>query len=782
MFKKSTNGTLSFSGSHCWTDGLRVNYFNRLIDWCSAENSTWIIDHLTNDTPLDTPVVLVTDYCDIFEAIYSKYGIGRKFSPAIVSISSRCNESSNAWKLFMDVDRLKNARQRGHSLQTIYKVLQPKFLVSVLIEEGFEDLFNTKQLLKLFSKHGCLTTIYKIRSNSDLFVIMKSISSEKQTMQVYVLCSRTETSKTVKMASSFGLFTRSRLSWVIYVTDWLSSLKESLDNLIRYDTKMLIVHQKYTDELIYDLKYFIEVIMLRIPGTWTEQKTCDKCEEMATMTAIYRIAYQPGIRYNFRLECTARWDLWLQLEILNDYSIWGPQFTQMTGIHFNITTVFKHPSIDRRPQSTCSVVNSRDCNDKMDVAFKYEGYLANILHLLQDIYNFTYTISESPDKAYGVWNNGKWNGVIGELVTKRADIALVTLDYQGHRAAAVDYLSTPVLYHSAKMIFRKPAYSSTDFYLHPWRTMYIKPFEATVWMFMLFTTVLCALVLTLIELSYETTGSGPANTLKPYNTFTNPFDNLMYMYQTIVQQGWDVTPDRIPSRVVVISFTIYSIMMYAGYAGVLVSHFVVSGPPKPFESLSDLASNSLYKIGTVDNTSHVSFFRDSRSKFGRQIWNRMKSDEQNLVSTTQELLNRIMTTNFVGIEHDEDIDYLTSTNCSFVGLSDDMLPRHIPSTIALRKNSPYTEALSNRLRILSETGILKRTLDNFLVSDICAQKTNDDKNRERASVKFEDVVVPCLIMVSGLSISMVMTMVETLCAKWRRFSLKERHRHVEDDE
>lgn len=48
----------------------------------------------------------------------------------------------------------------------------------------------------------------------------------------------------------------------------------------------------------------------------------------------------------------------------------------------------------------------------------YEGYCIDLLRMIAGILKFNYTIHEVADKSYGSKEiNGKWNGLVGELMT-----------------------------------------------------------------------------------------------------------------------------------------------------------------------------------------------------------------------------------------------------------------------------------------------------------------------------------------------------------------------------
>ena len=54
-----------------------------------------------------------------------------------------------------------------------------------------------------------------------------------------------------------------------------------------------------------------------------------------------------------------------------------------------------------------------------DGGISYKGYCIDLLNELARMLKFTYEIYPSPDGKYGaVTENGTWNGMVGELVSK----------------------------------------------------------------------------------------------------------------------------------------------------------------------------------------------------------------------------------------------------------------------------------------------------------------------------------------------------------------------------
>jgi len=75
----------------------------------------------------------------------------------------------------------------------------------------------------------------------------------------------------------------------------------------------------------------------------------------------------------------------------------------------------------------------------------FEGFLVDMLKDLSKMLDFTYTIHENPDKRYGQNKGGTWTGMIGEVISGEADIALADMTITSTREEAVDF-THPFMY------------------------------------------------------------------------------------------------------------------------------------------------------------------------------------------------------------------------------------------------------------------------------------------------------------------------------------------------
>jgi len=100
--------------------------------------------------------------------------------------------------------------------------------------------------------------------------------------------------------------------------------------------------------------------------------------------------------------------------------------TSLRGTKVKITTVTNEPFI--MP------------NNNLSSGERYEGFLVDMLKELSTMLGFTFTIHENPTGAYGSINDeGNWTGMIAEVASGAADMALADMTITAKREEAVDF-------------------------------------------------------------------------------------------------------------------------------------------------------------------------------------------------------------------------------------------------------------------------------------------------------------------------------------------------------
>ncbi|XP_035764677.1 glutamate receptor ionotropic, delta-1-like [Neolamprologus brichardi] len=105
---------------------------------------------------------------------------------------------------------------------------------------------------------------------------------------------------------------------------------------------------------------------------------------------------------------------------------------------------------------------------------RYKGFSIDVLDALAKILGFKYEIYQVADSKYGSrLPNGSWNGMIGDLINKRADLAVSAITITPERENVVDF-SKRYLDYSVGILLRKPEEKINIFSL-------FAPFDLAVW-------------------------------------------------------------------------------------------------------------------------------------------------------------------------------------------------------------------------------------------------------------------------------------------------------------
>ncbi|XP_055931957.1 glutamate receptor ionotropic, delta-2-like [Argiope bruennichi] len=110
------------------------------------------------------------------------------------------------------------------------------------------------------------------------------------------------------------------------------------------------------------------------------------------------------------------------------------------------------------------------------------GTEKTFLELLSEVLKFEYEIIVPPDGDWGIYENGKWSGVIGKVYYGEADIGIGKISITDQRKKVVDY-SYPYDVEDLTFATAIPKYL-------PKTTAFIAPFDTYIWGTLLITTII----------------------------------------------------------------------------------------------------------------------------------------------------------------------------------------------------------------------------------------------------------------------------------------------------
>lgn len=121
----------------------------------------------------------------------------------------------------------------------------------------------------------------------------------------------------------------------------------------------------------------------------------------------------------------------------------------------------------------------RDSSEKLTGNAQFEGYAVDLIHEISRILGFNYTITLAPDGRYGSLNKqtGEWDGMVGELLNQRADLAIADLTITYEREQVVDF-TMPFMNLGISILYRKPIKQPPNLF------SFLSPLSLDVWIYM----------------------------------------------------------------------------------------------------------------------------------------------------------------------------------------------------------------------------------------------------------------------------------------------------------
>ncbi|RXN23890.1 glutamate receptor kainate 4 isoform X1 [Labeo rohita] len=317
-----------------------------------------------------------------------------------------------------------------------------------------------------------------------------------------------------------------------------------------------------------------------------------------------------------------------------------------------ITTILENPYVMLRAN-----------HQELEGNERYEGFCVDMLKELADILKFKYRIRLVGDGVYGVPGaNGTWTGMVGELISRKADLAVAALTITAEREKVIDF-SKPFMTLGISIMYRvhigrRPGYFS-----------FLDPFSPGVWLFMLlaYLAVSCVLFLVARLTPYEWYNPHPClkgrcslliNQYSLGNSFWFPVGGFM-------QQGSTIAPRALSTRCVSGVWWAFTLIIISSYTANLAAFLTVQRMEVPIESVDDLADQTAIEYGTMHGGSTMTFFQNSRYQTYQRMWNFMYSKQPGVfVKSTEEGIARVLNSNYAYLLESTMNEYYRQRNCN----------------------------------------------------------------------------------------------------------------------
>ncbi|UJR36108.1 hypothetical protein I4U23_028843 [Adineta vaga] len=417
-----------------------------------------------------------------------------------------------------------------------------------------------------------------------------------------------------------------------------------------------------------------------------------------------------------------------------------------------VTTVIEPPYVMLAPNGTNSTQ-------------KFAGFCIDILLDLSARLNFSFEIDIVKDKIFGKRNEkGEWNGIIGELVNRRADLGLAGLTITYQREQAIDF-TKPFLTLGINILFKKAKREKPKLF------GFFQPLSIAVWLYMIaaYFAVSFALYLVARLSPYEWRNPHPCKRTHEEleNQFTF-FNSLWFLIGNIMQQGTDLNPTAPSTRMISCLWAFFTLILVSSYTANLAAFLTVQRMQTPIENADDLASQTKIIYGVQRGGSTENFFRESKIPTYERMWNYISVNQATAtVASSTEGINRVLAGNYAFLMESTTSEYNIMRNCDLTSIGGLLDSKGYG--FGVPQNSPYRDILSDTILKLQDEGVIQKYYNKWWKEAANLKCDQEDKRKDLAAeLGFANIGGIFVMLAVGLVVSMVVAAVE--------FSIKIRNR------
>nr|AXF48871.1 ionotropic receptor IR40 [Lobesia botrana] len=392
---------------------------------------------------------------------------------------------------------------------------------------------------------------------------------------------------------------------------------------------------------------------------------------------------------------------------------------------------------------------------------KIGGVEIEILHTLAEKMNFKPNLYQSMNAEYHKWGqkqaNGSFSGLIGEMVSGKADMALGNLQYTPYHLELMD-LSIP--YTSQCWTFLTPE-ALTD---NSWKTL-ILPFKLYMWIAVLLVLLITGAIfyglaryyMNLLQYQSDQSVITDKNQEEDYfgekpvgmYLFGEVINSILYTYGMLLVVSLPKLPSGWAIRLLTGWYWLYCILLVVSYRASMTAILANPVPRVTIDTLKELVDSKVTCGGWGTETKH--FFEESLDEIGQKIGERFE-----MIDDPDEAATKVAQGVYAYYENKYFLKYLSvkrknsnirmennSTNTSSVSVklaSDRELHImtdcvvNIPISIGFHKNSPLKPLADVYMRRTVEVGLVEKWLNDAMYP-IRALDSSDDEVKALMNLK-----------------------------------------------
>ncbi|XP_020728517.2 glutamate receptor 1 isoform X4 [Odocoileus virginianus] len=423
-----------------------------------------------------------------------------------------------------------------------------------------------------------------------------------------------------------------------------------------------------------------------------------------------------------------------------------------------VTTILEDPYVMLKKNA-----NQFEGNDR------YEGYCVELAAEIAKHVGYSYRLEIVSDGKYGARDpdTKAWNGMVGELVYGRADVAVAPLTITLVREEVIDF-SKPFMSLGISIMIKKPQKSKPGVF------SFLDPLAYEIWMCIVFAYIGVSVVLFLVsrfspyEWHSEEFEEGRDQTPSDQSNEFGIFNSLWFSLGAFMQQGCDISPRSLSGRIVGGVWWFFTLIIISSYTANLAAFLTVERMVSPIESAEDLAKQTEIAYGTLEAGSTKEFFRRSKIAVFEKMWTYMKSAEPSVfVRTTEEGMIRVRKSKgkYAYLLESTMNEYIEQRKpCDTMKVGGNLDSKGYG--IATPKGSALRNPVNLAVLKLNEQGLLDKLKNKWWYDKgECGSGGGDSKDKTSA-LSLSNVAGVFYILIGGLGLAMLVALIE-FCYKSR---------------
>ncbi|XP_015178931.1 PREDICTED: glutamate receptor ionotropic, NMDA 2B isoform X4 [Polistes dominula] len=385
------------------------------------------------------------------------------------------------------------------------------------------------------------------------------------------------------------------------------------------------------------------------------------------------------------------------------------------------------------------------------------GFCIDLLQKFSEEIGFTYELVRVEDGKWGTLENGKWNGLIADLVNRKTDMVMTSLMINSEREAFVDF-TVPYMETGIAIVVAKRTGIISP-------TAFLEPFDTASWMLVGIVAIHTATVMILLFEWLSPSG---------FNMKTNPSPNHRFSFCRTYWLVWAVlfqaavhidSPRGFTARFMTNVWALFAVVFLAIYTANLAAFMITREEFHEFTGVDDhrlarpWSHKPMFKFGTIP-WSHTD---STLAKYFKEMHTYMKAFNK---SSVAEGIEAVISGEMDAFIYDGTVlDYLVAQDEDCRLLTVGSWYAMTGYGLAFSRNSKYLQMFNKHLLDFRDNGDLER-LRRFWMTGTC--KPGKEVQKSSDPLALEQFLSAFLLLMMGILLAAVFLLLEHLYFKYVR--------------